>query len=166
MADPHPLLRRARPDEAARITAMVMRSKSSWGYSESFMELVAPDMTITPADIVADQVEVLDVDGAIVGMLRLQRHDDHAWLQDLFVDPSVMGRGLGRRLFQHAASCAREWGYRELRFESDPNAESFYLRLGAERIGAAPSSLVPGRELPQMRYQLERQRNASRRSQG
>lgn len=133
---------------------MILRSKRSWGYSDEFMALMGGEMTITPADVVSDQVELLEADGVILGMLRLQRRSDHAYLQDLFVEPDLMGQGLGRALFERAIGCAREWGYRELRFESDPNAEAFYLRLGAERVGTSPSSLLPGRELPLLRYPL------------
>ena len=65
-----------------------------------------------------------------------------------------MGRGFGRRLFLRAAHVAREWGLGVMEFESDPYAEPFYLRLGAKRVAMSPSSLVPGRSLPLMRYRL------------
>lgn len=134
------------------ITALMLRSKRSWGYSDAFMELVAEDMTLTAADIEADHVEVAESGGMLVAMSRLQRRADHSWLQDLFVDPDHMGRGLGRRLFDRAVARSQEWGYREMRFESDPNAETFYLSVGAERIGSSPSTLIPGRALPLMRF--------------
>jgi GNAT superfamily N-acetyltransferase len=133
----------------------MLRSKSSWGYSDAFMALAEEDLTLTSQDIAANLVEVLEgQDGTLIAVMRLQRRPDHAWLQDLFVHPGSMGQGLGRRLFDRAVQHAREWGYREMRFESDPHAEPFYLGLGAVRIGSAPSTLVPGRELPLMRYLL------------
>lgn len=153
-ADAPPLLRRARPGEAAAITAMMLRSKRSWGYSDEFMSTVASDMTLAPASIETDIVEVLEQAGAIVGVMRLQRRASCAWLQDLFVDPDSMGQGLGRRLFDRAVALSRVWGYHEMQFESDPNAESFYLRLGAERIGTSLSGIIPGRQFPLLRYAL------------
>lgn len=154
MVDSLPRLRPARPDEAPAVTDLIVRSKRSWGYSEEFMALVGADMVISAADIETDHVEVLAIDDELIGMIRLQRGEGHAWLQDLFVDPEAMGRGHGKRLFERAAEQSRGWGYAEMHFDSDPNAESFYLRLGATRIGTTPSSIVPGRTFPRMSYPL------------
>jgi hypothetical protein len=41
-----------------------------------------------------------------------------------------------------------------MEFESDPFAEGFYLKLGAECVGMSPSLLLPGRSIPLMRYAL------------
>ena len=46
-----------------------------------------------------------------------------------------MGRGIGRSLFQHAVEGLRESGGHVLKIGSDPNAEGFYQRLGAKRVG-------------------------------
>lgn len=154
MADAPPMLRRARPDEAAAITALMLRSKGSWGYPDAFMSQVASDMAIAPEAMETDLVEVAEKDGAIIAVMRLQRRADHAWLQDLFVDPRAMGQGLGRHLFERATAYAREWGYREMCFDSDPNAEPFYRRMGAERVGMPRSTLVTGRELPRLCYRI------------
>jgi GNAT superfamily N-acetyltransferase len=151
-----PLLRRARPDEAAAITRLTLASKRSWGYSEAFMSAVTPSLTTTAADLErpADHVEVLELGGSLLGFYRLRRLTELAFLGDLFVHPRAMGRGHGRRLFLRAADVARGWGYGVMELESDPCAEDFYLALGAERVAMSPSSLVPGRSLPLMRYAL------------
>jgi hypothetical protein len=59
-----------------------------------------------------------------------------------------MGRGIGRRLWEHAVGTARDAGFTALRVEADPHAEGFYLTMGARRIGEAPSGSVPDRALP------------------
>jgi hypothetical protein len=47
-------------------------------------------------------------------------------------------------------------GFRNLEIESDPNAESFYERMGAHRVGASIKE-VDGqrRELPILRYEID-----------
>lgn len=65
---------------------------------------------------------------------------------DLFIDPPVIGTGLGRRLWEHAISSASTRGFQNLTLESDPHAEPFYLRRGADRIGqreVAPDGCYP-----------------------
>ena len=119
------------------------------------MDLIAWDLTLAAEDLVQDHVEVLESETGLVGFYRLQRRDACAWLEDLFIDPDAVRCGHGRRLFERAAGVARDWGYRILEFDSDPRAETFYLHLGAERIGMKASALIAGREFPVMRYVLE-----------
>ena len=58
-------------------------------------------------------------------------------LLHLWVLPEAMGRGAGRSLFSHAIERTRHLGFRELEIESDPNAEGFYRRIGAHRVGTS-----------------------------
>jgi GNAT superfamily N-acetyltransferase len=156
--------RRARPDEAEAITELVLRSKRHWGYADEFIALMAPVMTFTREDLErpADRVEVLEADGRLDGVIRLRRRTELAFLEDLWLDPSVMGRGLGRRLFARAVEIARGWGKGVLEFESDPFAEPFYLHLGAQRVGMSPSTTLPGRAVPLMRFALREPAPTSR----
>jgi GNAT superfamily N-acetyltransferase len=147
-------LRPAEPDEAEALTALALRAKASWGYSDEFMARVREEMTIGPVDIERDRVEVVELDGRVIGFYRLQRRASTAWLEDLFIEPDLMASGWGRRLLERACQVAREWGAAELELESDPHAEAFYLHLGARRVGLAESPAVPGRQLPLMRLRL------------
>jgi hypothetical protein len=63
---------------------------------------------------------------------------------------------LGRRLFEEAVRLAREEAVAELFVESDPNAEGFYLKMGAERMGQEVYFLPGGirREVPRLVYRL------------
>jgi GNAT superfamily N-acetyltransferase len=64
-----------------------------------------------------------------------------------------MRRGTGRTLFEHAVNQARAAGFDLIKIEADPNAEGFYERMGARRVGTSVSE-VEGekRELPLMEY--------------
>jgi len=46
-----------------------------------------------------------------------------------------MGLGIGKNLFRHAWERARLRGFTDLKIEADPNAESFYEKMGARKIG-------------------------------
>jgi GNAT superfamily N-acetyltransferase len=70
----------------------------------------------------------------------------------LFVEPGVMGAGVGRVLWAHAVAAARAAGFVRLRIDADPGAEGFYLRMGARRCGDSPSGSVPGRTLPRLEF--------------
>jgi GNAT superfamily N-acetyltransferase len=145
-------IRPALTDEADLLTAVVWRSKAYWGYDAAFMAWARPQMVITADDVAAGGVYAALLDERIVGVLRLTTRGEVGWLEDLFVEPDCMGRGIGRALFAFIVDAARAAGLTRLEFESDPNAEGFYLALGAVRIGTVENR--PGRHVPIMMYPL------------
>ena len=150
-------IRLAREDEAAELTALCHRSKAHWGYDDAFMVQARAELTITPAFIATGRVFVAEEDGgmllgiASVAPLAEDRTFD---LVHLFIEPGVIGRGVGRRLFEAAANKAREDGARRLVILADPNAAEFYRRVGAKDAGEAPSESIPGRMLPLLHFEL------------
>ena len=151
---PEPRIRRARPDEADALNALAARSKAHWGYDAAFLERVRDAMTLHPEDVGRHEVWVLEsTSGRPIGYHRVIPGDP-AELEDLWVEPSSIGSGAGRLLFEHAVEVARRGGASALEIDSDPNAVGFYGRMGAVQIGETPSVLVQGRILPRMRIAL------------
>jgi ribosomal protein S18 acetylase RimI-like enzyme len=142
-------IRRARPGEAADLSALALRSKAHWGYDQEFLDAVRPVLTFSEADLSASPVYVLEAAGVPAGMYRLTGEPPEGELEDLWLGPELIGRGLGRRLFEHALGIAAELGFDSLVIEADPNAEPFYLAMGAVRIGDRRSP--SGRTLPLLR---------------
>jgi predicted N-acetyltransferase YhbS len=68
-----------------------------------------------------------------------------------------MGSGIGRALFERSKRRAAERGASVLELSADPNAEGFYARLGAQRIGEIPAGMngEENRVLPRMRINLD-----------
>jgi len=150
-----PAIRPAHAGEAAALSALTVRSKGHWGYDAAFLAAMGADLTLTEADIRNDAVYVIARDERSLGYCHLRPGAGNAVrLESLFVEPDAIGTGLGRELWIFAVKKARELGFDEIVFESDPHAESFYLALGAERTGSVESTLLPGRLLPSMHYQL------------
>jgi GNAT superfamily N-acetyltransferase len=153
--DVEPAIRRARPAEADALSELALRSKSHWGYDADFLAACRDDLTLSPEDISSSTVYVFDGATAPSGFYRLVRKDDGvAELDALFVEPAAMGQGVGSRLWWHAVSTAAKLGCSELVWQSDPQAEGFYLTMGAQRAGASESTVIPGRMLPLMRFRL------------
>lgn len=142
-------------DLAPVLTALCRRSKASWGYPPGLLARWADDLRIEPGDIVADVVLVArSRSGTIMGFARVSERVDHTQLKDLWVEPAIMGRGVGRALWEAAVAVARTLPPDELRLAADPNAEPFYERMGARRIGEVESDVVNGRRLPLMGLDL------------
>lgn len=144
------ILRAARADEAATLTALCTRSKRHWGYDEEFMARCAGPLTV-PGDAIArgDVRVAVDADGRLLGMAQLSSpFDDAIELDKLFVEPPMIGRGVGAELMRWAMEEARARGAKRLVILADPNAAAFYEKIGARFLRMAPSDAVPGRELP------------------
>jgi GNAT superfamily N-acetyltransferase len=162
----NPGIRRARPDEAAALSALVLRSKGHWGYDAAFLEACREDLTLSAAEIARDAVFVIAAgDGPPAGYYRVLDRiatshgpepgaDGDMILDALFVAPEAIGRGHGRRLFAHAVALAAAQGARGLTWTSDPHATGFYHAMGARLIGETPSTVFPGRLLPTFRIAL------------
>jgi GNAT superfamily N-acetyltransferase len=120
------------------------------------MAALTPELTFRQTDLqdAGTCVEVLESEGRLIGALRMRRRTELAYLEDLWIEPEAIGRGFGRLGFERACEIGRGWGKGVLELEADPHAESFYLHLGAVRVGMSPVSVVPGRAVPLMRYAL------------
>ena len=75
-----------------------------------------------------------EAEGRPVGWAALIPRGEVGWLEDLWVEPAWIGRGLGRILFERVAAEARERGARRLEWEAEPNAAGFYEHLGGAYV--------------------------------
>jgi GNAT superfamily N-acetyltransferase len=153
-----PTVRRALPEEAAQLRELAHRSKAHWPYSTEFLAAVEPLLQLDARDVAVHEVWVLELDGAVAGWHRVTLHTERAELEDLWLEPGVIGTGLGRLLFEHAISVAATHGAARLEWDAEPYAEGFYRAMGAEEVGRTPSAAEAGRTLPRMRLNLKDQR--------
>ena len=143
------MIRRARPDDSDRLSALAWRSKAYWGYDDSFMQAHRQGLSVPPAYISKHPTYLLEQAEHLAGFYALDHLEpDLVELDFLFVEPRLIGRGVGRRLLSHARTIAHSGGYRFMRIVSDPNAAGFYQQMGAEPWGEWHSPVIPGRRLP------------------
>jgi GNAT superfamily N-acetyltransferase len=68
-----------------------------------------------------------------------------AELDDLFIEPHAMRRGLGRALVDDAADQAGRAGHRRLLVIAHPRTRAFYQRASFVEIGSASTRFGPAR---------------------
>ena len=148
-------IRRAKPSEADALSAVARTAKAYWGYPEEWLGQWKAELTITPEFIAANEVFVALVQERVVAFHALLKTPGDVRLEHLWVLPEQMHRGLGRKLFAHAAERARALGAASLTIEADPNAEEFYRHLGAIKIGSIVTEIQGHRrELPLLSFDL------------
>ncbi|HYI13321.1 MAG TPA: GNAT family N-acetyltransferase [Thermoanaerobaculia bacterium] len=143
-------IRRATPHDSQRATELARRAKAHWGYPAEWLALWHDDLRISEHDITAYPTFVASVGGEVVGVCQLRAGDVGAILEHVWVDPKSHGQGVGRALVEHATSGTPG----VVAVVADPNAERFYIRLGAKRVGdvLAPMPGAPDRTLPLLEF--------------
>ncbi|NUO58627.1 MAG: GNAT family N-acetyltransferase [Hamadaea sp.] len=143
-------VRPGRPAEAAGLTELILRSKAHWGYDEAFLAQCRPALTLHEDQVEAHRTLVAELDGRVAGVVTVTGEPPEGEIDLLFIDPWAIGHGVGRVLLDEATAAAAVEGFESLLIESDPQAEPFYLRMGAVRIGEQVSPAT-GRALPLLR---------------
>jgi GNAT superfamily N-acetyltransferase len=146
------VLRAARADDDAALTAIARQAKAHWGYPRQALALWRADLTVTRASIAAMPTVVAERDGAVLGFFQLRLDGPRAELEHLWVRPDQIGQGIGRALLMRALDDSAAAGHGMLQIDADPHAEPFYRACGAVRVGvvAAPIEGEPQRVRPQM----------------
>ena len=154
---------RAQPEEAPTLTHIAFRAKRHWGYPEPRIESWRELLTIRPEYVSRNDTYAARIGDRTVGFYSLSSEGAVSRLEHLWVLPEAMRQGVGRALFAHAVVRAGAMGCRKLEIESDPNAEGFYQRMGARRVGVNFTE-VEGqrRELPVLVFAIERVRSTLR----
>lgn len=143
------------PDEAAALSALAFAAKAHWGYPGAVMEAWRDELRITH-EVLRRPHGVACVGARVAGFYTLAPAPRDWELDNLWVDPGFMERGIGRVLLGHALAAARAGGARRLRIDSDPHAERFYLACGARPTGVVPAPIPgdPARVRPQLEFDL------------
>jgi GNAT superfamily N-acetyltransferase len=134
--------------ELETLSRLCLRSKAHWGYDPAFLRACAAELSLSPGDLLRSRVAMAECGGEALGVVQVTVSGEGADLDKLFVAPGHMGRGIGSRLFDWAATVAREEGAYRLRIEADPGAVPFYRAMGAVVVGDALSGSIPERMLP------------------
>jgi GNAT superfamily N-acetyltransferase len=145
---------RAKPQDAGVLTEIAFTAKRHWGYPERWIQIWRDILTVTPALVATNPTFAAIEEDRIIGFssLTLEPRPD---LTHLWVVPSAMGRGFGRALFERIVEQARALELSAFEIEADPNAEAFYLHMGAKRVGTSVSELEGDRrELPLLLFEL------------
>jgi len=75
--------------------------------------------------------------GRVVGFATLLLTETSADVEDLFVDPECVRRGIGRALAEDIAAVAHALGWPFIEVDANPHASSFYTRVGFVALGEA-----------------------------
>lgn len=134
-------IRRARSGESPVLSRIAFEAKATWGYTAEQMERWRAELTVSGASLRDTPTFVAQLDGRAIGYWQVRMDTQPPQLDQLFVDPRHLRRGVGRRLLCHALDYLWTRGIAHVSIEADPHAEAFYLAMGARRIGALAAAI-------------------------
>ena len=135
------------------INTITLAAKAHWGYSSAQLHAWRTDL-LTTAESLSQRPTLVALDnGSVVGVAQVDPSATPWELVSCWVAPSHMRRGIGSALLNAMKAEVARSGERTLHIDSDPNAEPFYLAVGAVRIGQVPAPIPgsPERVRPQLR---------------
>ncbi len=134
-------IRKASTEDATALTKIAHDAKRHWGYPEHWIAHWQNDLTISPEFVSHNDVYVAESEEGVVGFYALILQGQKAELDHLWVTPAQIGTGVGKSLFLHAMDRAAAAKITSVEILSDPNAESFYRKMGAHRTGESVSEI-------------------------
>ena len=129
------MIRRATVDDTATLTNIAHDAKRYWGYPEHWIKHWETELTISSDFVNENEVYLLASEDEVRGFYALVVRNDKAELEHLWVAPQHIGTGVGKELFIHAMQRAAGREISQVEISADPNAEGFYKKMGAHRIG-------------------------------
>ncbi|MFH1805346.1 MAG: GNAT family N-acetyltransferase [Pseudomonadota bacterium] len=127
------LLKRANADDVDAVRALVREAYGKW----------VPVIGREPLPMQADyaeavknhQIDVLFLGNTLAGLIEMIPKDDHLLIENIAIAPTCQGKGLGRKLLNHAEQVTQSLGHSEIRLYTNKLfAENvkIYLKTGYE----------------------------------
>jgi len=146
-------IRPARSSEGERLREIAIAAKSHWGYELDRVRQWAATGDFSADGLREKEVYVAEAEGRAIAWAALIPRGELIWLDDLWVEPEWIGKGIGSLLFRHAVERAIRLGGKQLEWEAEPNAVGYYEKLGGRYLRDSEPSLW-GRVIPVMGVDL------------
>jgi N-acetylglutamate synthase-like GNAT family acetyltransferase len=140
----------AKAKHAELLRDTLIASKGYWGYSQEQLEQWRSNLMFEDEYIARNTVKLVMAEAEMIGFFALVKGDvdelDHLWLL-----PKAIGKGYGSLVFEQILAECKTLEITEFFIISDPDAEGFYLKRGALKIGGVYSE-PQKRMLPKLKF--------------
>ncbi len=127
-------IREGRNEDFGRLREIALAAKAHWGYEPARVREWAEGGDFEPERLRRRLVYVAELKREPIGWASLIPRGEIGWLEDLWIEPRWIGRGVGRSLFEHVVNGAAALGAQQLEWEAEPNARGFYERMGGAYV--------------------------------
>jgi N-acetylglutamate synthase-like GNAT family acetyltransferase len=137
------------------LTEITKKSKAFWGYSEEQILNWNNFLTVSKEYIENNDVYKLLNENEIIGYYSyFNKEKSIVKLDNLFVLPNYIGKGFGKYLVNDFLNrIKKNTTIKKIVLNSDPNAETFYQKIGFVKVGEFETS-IKNRFMPIMEMNL------------
>jgi predicted N-acetyltransferase YhbS len=123
----------------------VFRDASLSNAGDRAVLLAHPDaLELADTAVRERRTRVATAGGEVVGFATVADADGGMELEDLFVDPAWMRRGVGRALIWDVGRIGRDRGVERVVVTGNPHARAFYESVGFVEDGETTTAFGPG----------------------
>lgn len=148
-------IRPASAGESFLLSEIAFRSEAYWGYDTDYMQKFRSEYQVTEEFIRNNPTFVIEENKCILGFYGLLLNHDERELEYFFIEPVNIGKGLGKKLWDHVVHTCRHLQIPQFTMVTSPQASSFYIKQGAVLIGEVESLLKKGRMIPRLSFKVE-----------
>jgi GNAT superfamily N-acetyltransferase len=144
------------PVDLPLINQLMRAGKGYWGYPEEGLDRFMKTFGIQDESYFEKAFGfIAESDNSIIGYYIFKTDETPSTLDHFFLETSLIGQGYGRQLWEHCVAQAKQRGWTEFTFWSDPHSLKFYEHMGAVKIDERPMVTLPGHMAPIMRYVID-----------
>jgi maltose O-acetyltransferase len=129
-----------------------LRRQTFLELSRKYFETWKEELTITKEYIRRNIVQVAETGETILGYYSIVENEQDFWvgkvfvragywLEHIFIRTEFIGKGIGTQLIGDVQKACQNLGVKKLYIFSDPHANGFYHKMGADYVKESPSSI-------------------------
>lgn len=140
----------AEAKHAELLRNVLIASKGYWGYSQEQLEKWRSNLNFEEEYITRNTVRLILKDNEVIGFFAIVKGDSNE-LDHFRLLPKAIGKGYGNLVFEKILAECELLDMAEFYIISDPDAEGFYLKKGALKVGEVYSE-PQQRMLPKLKF--------------
>ncbi|HKI79253.1 MAG TPA: GNAT family N-acetyltransferase [Ignavibacteriaceae bacterium] len=128
------------PSDSKMLSATVIASKKTWGYSDDLINLWKSELQISKEYIRRNKVIKVYNENKYIGFYGIKFNEpnspelDHFWLT-----PENIRKGYGKIIFNNISNYLKAEGYNNFFLVAEPNAKRFYEKMSGKVIRQSQS---------------------------
>lgn len=148
------LIQKATLRDSQELSELTFESKAYWGYAKEQLDEWHDDLLVSEKYIENNEVFLTKKNDRIIGYYSFKIiSDSTVKLDNIFIQPKYIGKGLGTILMEDFLYRMKESQITVVTLDSEPNSNQFYQKFGFKTVGQLKSS-IPNRFLPIMELNL------------
>lgn len=144
----------ATEEDLDNLNQLAYFSEAHWGESAEFLTRFKEAYAIDYKYLAKHHVVLMEESGSLLGFYAI-KNVERLWELDFFyISAALIGYGYGKIMWDHLIQKCIDLGILSFEFVTSPEAEAFYLKMGAARIGMVESSLKAGKMIPKLKVKM------------